>query len=445
MGTAEERLGEILRSAQKAAEQAEVFALSSPASVKVQFEANRLRQVQTRERNSVALRIFRDGRVGFATAGGGVDTETLVDIAVETSEFGGSADFEFPLSSEHSDVRVFDSGVDEVSLEMMVEAGRDLIDRITAHTPGILCDVEVTRTTSSVYFINSRGGEGMYDKSVFGLSAQGVLVKDTDMLFVGDSYSSCRFEYGVEDMARRVKRQLDMAKENAVVTAGLLPVIFTPSGVASALLSPIAVAFNGKTVLEGASPLKGRQNERLLDKGLSLWDDATLDHSAGSCPFDDEGVPTRRLPLVERGVVKSFFYDLQTAARAGTESTGNGRRVGGSVPTPGTSSIVVGPGDVSFESMVKDMREGLIVEHVIGAGQGNVLSGDFGGNVLLGYKVENGEVAGRVKDTMIAGNVFKVLEELLGIGREAGWGYSMVYTPPLYCPRVSISTKGAEK
>ncbi|MFU8795749.1 MAG: TldD/PmbA family protein [Dehalococcoidia bacterium] len=437
-----EYLGEILRSARKVADEAEVFALSSPSSVKVQFEANRLRQVQTRERNSVALRIFREGRVGFATAGGGVDTATLVDMAVETSEFGGSADFEFPVSSEHSEVRIFDSAVDDVSLERMVEAGRSLIDKITEHTPGILCDVDVTRSTSSVSLINSRGGEGVYDKSVFGLSVQGVLVKDTDMLFVGDSDSSCRFEYGVEDMARRIKRQLDMAKANASVSAGLLPVIFTPSGVASALLSPITVAFSGKTVLEGASPLKGRQNERLLDKGLSLWDDATLDHAVRSCPFDDEGVPTRRLPLVESGVVKRFFYDLQTAALAGTESTGNGRRVGGSVPTPATSSIVVGPGDVSFESMVEDMREGLIVEHVIGAGQGNVLSGDFGGNVLLGYKVENGQIVGRVKDTMIAGNVFKVLEELIGIGREATWGYSMVHTPPLYCPRVSVSTKG---
>ncbi|MFO7712071.1 MAG: metallopeptidase TldD-related protein [Dehalococcoidia bacterium] len=93
--------------------------------------------------------------------------------------------------------------------------------------------------------------------------------------------------------------------------------------------------------------------------------------------------------------------------------------------------------------MVKDMREGLIVEEVIGAGQGNVLSGDFGGNVLLGYKVENGEVVGRVKNTMITGNVFEVLGELLGIGLESRWAYGIVHTPPLYCPRVSVSTKGA--
>jgi PmbA protein len=61
---------------------------------------------------------------------------------------------------------------------------------------------------------------------------------------------------GIDDLADRVIRQLEMAKEKATVSAKVLPVIFTPRGVASVLMSPIVLAFNGKTVLEGASPLK---------------------------------------------------------------------------------------------------------------------------------------------------------------------------------------------
>ena len=71
-----------------------------------------------------------------------------------------------------------------------------------------------------------------------------------------------------------------------------------------------------------------------------------------------------------------------------------------------------------------------------------VLSGDFGGNVLLGYKVENGEMVGRVKDTMISGNVYQVLKELLAIGRESRWVDGILQTPPLYCPCISVATKG---
>ena len=434
---------EVLRSAQKVAEQAEVFSVSS-RTVSVQFEANESKQVQTKESSSLALRIFREGRIGFATASGGGGWEALVDMAVETSQFGSPASFQFPSSRGYSEVRIFDPKVEEIAMERMVEIGKELIAKIRGHTPDILCDVQVTKGTSSISLINSQGGEGRYDRSFFSLSLEGILVRDTDMLFVGDSESSCRPDFiGIDDLADRVIWQLEMAKEKAAVSTKLLPVIFTPLGVASALLSPLVLAFNGKAVLEGASPLKDKLGEQVFDKKLSLWDDATVAYGVGSYPFDDEGVPSQHLPLITNGVVTNFLYDLQTAALAGTQSTGNGRRVGGGFPSPAISSLRLcrSGGDVSFRAMVEDMKEGLIVEQVIGAEQGNVLSGDFGGNLLLGYKVENGEIIGRVKDTMIAGNVYQVLKELLGIGQEARWVGGILQTPSLYCPRVSVATK----
>jgi len=439
-----EQLIEVLRSAQKVAEQAEVFSLASQ-TVSVQFEANELKQVQTKESSSLALRIFREGRIGFATASGGGGWETLVDMAVETSQFGGPASFQFPsrFHRDSSEVCIFDPIVEEIAIERMVEIGKELIAKIRGHTPDILCDVEVNKRTGSISLINSQGGEGRYDKSFFGFSLEGILVRDTDMLFVGDSESSCRPDFiGIDDLAGRVIWQLQMAKKKATVSTKPLPIIFTPHGVASALLSPLVLAFNGKAVFEGASPLKDKLGEQVFDKKLSLWDDATVAYGVGSYPFDDEGVPSQRLPLVANGVVANFFYDLQTAALAGTRSTGNGRRVGG-FPSPAISSLILGRRDISFQAMVEDMKEGLIVEQVIGAEQGNVLSGDFGGNVLLGYKVENGEIVGRVKDTMIAGNVYQVLKELPGIGQETRWVGGILQTPSLNCSSVSVTTKGS--
>ena len=433
---------EVLRSARREAEQAEVFLVSSRA-MPIQFEANELKQVQTKESSSTALRIFREGRIGFATASGGGGLEALVDMAVETSQFGSPANFQFPSSRDYSEVCIVDPEVEEIAIEKMVEIGKELIARIRGHTPDILCDVQVTKGTSSISLINSQGGEGRYDSSFFSLSLEGILVRDTDMLFVGDSESSCRFSDNIDDLADRVIWQLEMAKKKAAVSTKLLPIIFTPNGVASALLSPLVLAFNGKTVLEGASPLKDKLGEQVFDKNLSLWDDATIAYGVGSYPFDDEGVSGQRLPLVTNGVVANFLYDLQTAALAGTHSTGNGQRVGGGFPSPAISSLILSGGDVSFQAMVEDMKEGLVVEQLIGAEQGNLLGGDFGGNVLLGYKVEDGEIVGRVKDTMIAGNVYQVLKELLGIGQEARWVGGILQTPPLYCSSVSVTTKGS--
>jgi PmbA protein len=440
-----EHLVEVLRSAQKVAEQAEVFSASVRATT-IQFEANELKQVQTKESSSIALRIFKEGRIGFATASGGGGWEALVDMAVETSQFGGPANFQFPsrFHRDYAKVRIFAPKVEKIAMEKMVETGKELIAKIKGHTPDILCDVQVTRGTSSVSLVNSQGGEGRYDKSFFSLSLEGILVRDTDILFVGDSQSSCRPDFiGIDDLADKVIWQLEMAKRKATVSTKLLPIIFTPHGVASALLSPLVLAFNGKAVFEGASPLKDKLGEQVFDKKLSLWDDATVAYGVGSYPFDDEGIPSQRLPLVTKGVVANFLYDLQTAALAGTHSTGNGQRAGSGFPSPAISSLILERGDASFQAMVKDMKEGLIVEEVMGAEQGNILGGDFGGNVLLGYKVEKGEIVGRVKDTMIAGNVYQVLKELPGIGQEARWVGGILQAPPLYCSSISVTTKGS--
>jgi len=465
-----EHLEKVLRSAQKVAEEAEVFSASARATT-VQFEANELKQIASRESSSVALRIFREGRIGFAVATGsdgageqnppsrsrsrspaGVVRRAgqgrgtpgdLVGMAVETSQFGSPANFQFPPSQGYSKAHIFDPEVEKIAIERIVEIGKELIARVKRHTPDILCDLQITKGTSSVSFMNSRGGEGEYEKSFLSLGLEGILVRDTDILWVGDGESSCRSDLvKTDELSDRVIWQLEMAKRKATAPTKLLPMIFTSHGVASALLSPLVLAFSGKAVLEGASPLKGRVGEQVFDRKLSLWDDATVAYRVGSYPFDDEGIPGQRLPLVANGVVTNFLYDLQTAALAGTTSTGNGRRAGGAFPSPAISSLILDKGEVSFEAMVKDMKEGLIVDDVIGAEQGNILGGDFGGNVLLGYKVENGEIVGRVKDTMIAGNVYQVLKELPGIGQEARWVGGILQTPPLYCSGVSVTTKG---
>jgi PmbA protein len=433
-------LEKILRLARKRAEQAEVFSAAS-RSTTVQFEANELKQVQTKEKSNVALRIFREGRVGSAVASGGSDWDALVDMAVETSQFGGPANFQFPSFREYSDVRIYDSEVEKIAMEKLVEMGRQLIGKIRPHTPDVLCDVSVGRGTSSVSLINSQGAEGKYGRSFFNLSLEGILVRGTDILFVGDSQSSCRLPEDSHDLTDNVIWQLEMARRKAVVSTKPLPVVFTAHGVASALLSPLVLAFNGKSVLEGASPLKDKLGQQVFDKKLNLWDDAIVAYGVGSYPFDDEGVAGQRLPLITDGSVTNFLYDLQTAALAGTHSTGNGQRAGGGFPGPAVSSLILGTGDMSFQAMVRDMNEGLIVEQVMGADQGNLLSGDFSGNVLLGYKVEKGEVVGRVKDTMIAGNVYQVLKGLAGIGQEARWVGGILQTPPLYCSAISVTAK----
>lgn len=430
----------ILALAKKVAEEAEVFTVTSETT-SVSFEANRLKHIESKQKTSVGLRIIKGGRVGFAQTTDPEAGQKLVDMAVETTEYGTPAKFSFPAATSHPQIEIFDPAVESVSTEQMIKLGEKLISKVTDHTPDIICEGGVGKDNISIRILNSRGGRAEYTASMFGLGVEGSLIRDTDMLFVGEFDSSCHPILKPDTVAEVVLWQLEMAKERASISSGQLPVIFTPRGVAGALILPLMAAFNGKTVLEGASPVGKRLGEQVFDRGLSLWDDPTMPYRPRSRPCDDEGTPSQRTALIKEGTVTSFLYDLQTAGLAGTLSTGNGDRGRGGLPAPSPSAFVIGAGDTTFDEMVQDMKEGLIIEQLMGAEQGNILGGDFSGNVLLGYKVHKGKIAGRIKDTMVSGNVYQLLKDVRAIGREQRWVGGAVQTPPLYCSGISVSAK----
>ncbi len=429
---------EILELAKKAAESAEVFSLATEET-QVRFESNRLKQLQTNQSTSVALRIVKNGRIGYATASGEADPQALVDAAVETAEFGMEAKFAFPGEAAFPAVDIYDAAVADVPIKDMVALGTGMIDTVVRDTPAILCEAAVNRGTVTVTLVNSQGGTANYKKSFFGMDLEGNVIEGTDMLFVGESDASCHPLTDDSSVTGPVLRQLELARRKAAAPTKQLPVIFTPNGVVT-LMMPLMSAFNGKTVLEGASPLGDKIGSPVFDPKFSLTDTPLNAWVPGSRPCDDEGVPSRATPLVAKGLVRGFLYDLQTAARAGKESTGNGGRNGG-LPSPGPSSLVVAPGATTYDEMVKDIKEGLIVEQLLGAGQGNMLGGDFSGNVLLGFKIENGEIVGRVKDTMVAGNVYRILKDIAAVGSEPQWLGGFLHTPHLYCTGISVSSK----
>jgi PmbA protein len=91
--------------------------------------------------------------------------------------------------------------------------------------------------------------------------------------------------------------------------------------------------------------------------------------------------------------------------------------------------------------MIGGVKDGLIVESLLGAGQSNILGGDFNANVLLGYRVEGGSVTGRVKNTVISGNVYTALKDIQATEREGHWVGGSLRTPAFCLGSVSVATK----
>lgn len=432
----------ILDAARKAgAQQAEVYRVSNEETP-VRFETNRLKELNSRHTSGVALRVIANGRIGFASSTLPGDVEDVVHAAMETAPFGPEAHFDFPSQTEAPAVDVYDEATQAVTIDDMIQVGQTLIDATRAAEPDILCDASVRRTAGEVTLANTSGARFSYKATMFSAWLYGTLIRGTDMLFVGDGDASCSPQIDTGAVQASVAAQLGHSRRHATCRTAEMPVIFTSIGVAEALIGPVAMAFSGRLVLQGQSPLAGLLGDEKYDRRISLHDDATLPMRPASRPFDDEGVASRRLPLIDQGVVRSFMYDLQTAGLAGAQSTGSSGRSLTTQPSISPSSLVFAEGDTPFEEMVRGVKEGIVVEELMGAGQGNVIGGDFSGNVLLGYKIENGEIVGRVKDTIVAGNVHDALGHVLAIGNKARWVGGTVFAPPVLFERMAVSAKG---
>ena len=213
------KLEDILSRAKKSAEQAEVF-FSAVDDTPVIFEANRLKQLQTNEGMMVALRLVRNGRIGFSTATSLDDIGSLVSRAVEVAQFGAVARFELPGRQSFPQVAMHDPKAESFEIERMVDLGQALIDKVHEHTPDLLCDASVGKGVASLFLVNSKGGQAEFKKTFFVLGLEGNLIKDTDMLFVGDGESSCQAITDIGIVASSVVRQLDLARRQASVSSG---------------------------------------------------------------------------------------------------------------------------------------------------------------------------------------------------------------------------------
>lgn len=423
---------------------AEVYRVRSE-SYPISFENNHLKEVMRRDQAGVALRVISNGRVGFSSTTNPDREAELVDRVGKLAPFGSEAKFEFPAQADIPDVVTYDPAIENISNAELIKKGQRLLDAVLAKWPEALCDVRFGRSMAEETVQNSAGVERSVRHSGYYAAVGAQIIRGTDMLNVWASHSSHNvFGEDVEDrVLAELLEALENSKEIASAPTGDVSVLFTPRGVAATLLDPLLSGFNGKNIVTGSSPIIGREGEKAMDSRLSVYDNPLLPGASGSRPVDDEGIPARKIGLIENGVIGEPVFDLQSAGQAGRKSTGSAQRGLASTPNPGVSVVDIAAGDTPYTKMLADMKDGLVIEGLLGAGQGNELGGDFRANVALGYRVKDGEIIGRVKDTMISGNVYTVLDNIEAIADTSEWVYGSVKTPAMRCRSVEVASGGS--
>lgn len=417
----------------------------------ISFESGRLKAAAVSEQAGINLRVVKDGRVGIAgtTATGDAELEALADRAAASAELGEGLALTFPRNAPHPPVVTFFDAVADVSLDALTDIGREVMGRLARD--GVQVNVTIEREVAETEVANTAGAIGAYITTGLTVAADLTRIAGDDVLMVYDYYTGCGMPSAgdLDALVASITTRLELALRVVPPPEGTLPVVFTPTGL-SAILLPVEQALSGKSVLQGISPLAGKKGQQAFDIRFSIIDDPVVSGRPGSRPVDDEGVPSAALPLVAGGVVRNFVYDLETAARAdhGAQSTGHGARGIFGKPHIGYSNLVIGVADAPPPAetrefaggLIAGISDGLVVDDLIGVGQGNVAGGAFSHPVALAYRIEKGEITGRVKDAAVAGNAYDLLQKIGGVGSDGRW-LSSRWSPSLLLEGVSVARR----
>lgn len=415
----------VQRAMKKGARQAEAFIeVGRESSVRVRDgEIEDLTQATSK---GVGLRVIARNRLGFAYTSDfdPASLDSFVDRALQLAEAAAPDKLnglpsKKDLGAFADPGELFDPEVANLAGDWKIKAALEMEKAGKAVDPRITTfdSVGAGENVSEVYVASSEGLTGGYSGTYVYLFAAPVAASGEQLQtsywadykrFLGDLESP---EQVGQEAARRAVRMLGARK----VKSQQVPVIFDPL-MAASFVSNLAEAADGNAVYKKSSVLAALRGKRLASEAVTVVDDGLLRRGLGTAPFDGEGVPTRRTPIVDKGMLRNFLYDASTARKAKARTTGNASRGYNSLPSIGTTNLYLEPGTKTPEELIREVKSGFYVTAMLGAGA-NPVTGEYsrGAN---GMWIENGELAYPVQEVTVAGNLLGMLKDLDGIGND---------------------------
>jgi PmbA protein len=423
---AEQLLDLALRSGAEAAEVFVERSLHRP----VLFESNHLKQLETRDSEGTVLRLWIEGRPGVAVAYGTLRPEKLVETAIALSHLNEPESIELSdRSPEFSDVEYGQS----VAVPQLIDWGTAILEDLLGEVADLQCVLELEHERATTELINSQGLACRHINQVLSVYGAAEWVRGEDFLCV-EAEQTQRNTLNIPEYVESLTERLAWSQYHSRTPVGRMPVLFTGKA-AELLWLTVEAALSSKRVLEGASPWSGRLCTPVVSPDLTLRQDPNF--GPFGRPFDDEGMATRRVDFIQSGVLQLFYTDRTCGRRLGSGSTGNGFRPGlERYPSPGLFNLMIAPGGYSFDALLALMDRGLIVDQFLG--DVGSISGDFAINIDLGFCVKAGKIAGRIKDTLVSGNVYQALNQVIALGNDAAW-HGSCYTPSILIDGLSVT------
>ncbi len=405
----------LLRRARERGVDAEVLG-TNERQLMLAVDQDHVDEISHAQRGGVGVRVLSAGRVGYASSEELDETslEWVLDEAIENANLQGASGAELPAGSALGRHDLIGEGL-SASVESKAEAVVSLARGLRAD-PRVdaLFAARYSESESEVVLGSTRGVDGGYRNGHALLMAspvmkQGESVKQGWDFDISKEFHSLDPTRTTQSILERVGRHLGATP----LSTGRYRAVLEPEVTAS-LMALLLVSLSGKTVAEGKSRLAERLGERVASELLTLVDDPTLERGLASRPFDAEGTPSQRTPLIERGVLRSFLHNSDTARRTGQANTGHAARSYSSTLGVSSTNLLIEPGaGVSMDA-------GVIVTDLSGVHAGaNPISGDVSVQGL-GLLVEGGETR-PVDNFAVSFNLFRLLEMIEAVGDDLTW------------------------
>ncbi len=411
----------------------------------VDVKDGKIEKTRTSNICGVAIRVLVSGRLGFSytTETSDEGLRIAVECAMENAKISSPDEYVFSSPASTTYTLTFSEDKNtylNIDKEKKIEKAL-IVDEVAREQTSKVKKVRKISYSDSlleVFYANSLGNSFNYSTASYSLYAY-VVAED-----LGESQSG--WDIQTTRYFNRLLPEL-VAKEsveNAVALLGAkpirtrrIPVIFK-NVVFAELLSAMIPAFLGDSVVKKKSMFADKLGYEIASHVVNIYDDPTSSEGTGSVPFDDEGTPTRKKALIERGVLRTFLTDLFYALKLQVEPTGNGIRSGiSSPPKPGITNLVLERGALDLKELVQTPEEVILITDAMGLHTVNPVSGEFSVGIS-GLFYKDGKLVQPISGMTVAGNLRELLLGINQVGKDVKWLYN-VASPSVLVKSLTVS------
>ena len=319
--------------------------------------------------------------------------------------------------------------------QMPVEKKLDLLKQVNATIVDYSNEIAqvmsyLTDKEQQVTIANSKGTFIRDVRTNIRLSCNAVASDGAKMQSAGDNFGRNR-GYEMFDDLNLTNFAIEIAK--AAVTmlhadefAGGKMTVVVHNGFGGVLLHEACVhSLEATSVARGVSVFSNKLGQKIASDVVTAVDDGTIEHAWGSLNVDDEGHPTQKNVLIEKGILKSYLVDYRNSLRMNHPVTGSGRRQSYQYsPTSRMTNTFFAPGKSTFEEIIAATEYGLFAKKM-GGGSVDPSTGQFNFAVNEGYLIEKGKITKAVKGATLVGSGSEVLQNIDMIANNLSYGHGM--------------------